>query len=291
MQEDYGATIRDLSELYPFREELISQLSQELTQANTRGVLCDISVLGLVVARRANIPSILVENFTWDWIYAGYVEADERFQRFIDYLRPLYHTATLRIQAEPICVPVEGALKVPVLARPIRTNPEITRQALGVPITAPLVMCTMGGIPGEFSFIPALREQRDIFFILAGTETSQTLPNNVRAIPHSTHLYHPDLVAAADAVVGKVGYSTVAEAYYGRTQFLYIPRRRFAESKTMERFVSRELCGIEIEPDQFDDGSWLSRLSSILKKPVGLDSSAKAPAEPIVRAVERLMMS
>ena len=36
---------------------------------------------------------------------------------------------------------------------------------------------------------------------------------NVILLPANTDLYHPDLVHAADAVVAKLGYSTVAETY------------------------------------------------------------------------------
>lgn len=291
MREDYDATIKALTALYPFREEFVSGVSENLRHGGVRGVLCDISVLGLVAARQAGIPSIIIENFTWDWIYARYADEDPRFQRFVDYLRPLYYTATLRVQAEPICVPVEGALKVSVLARPIRNRPDAIRQELGIPTGASLVMCTMGGVPGTFQFLPALRAHKDIFFILAGTEPSQDLPSNVRAVPHSSNLYHPDLVAASDAIIGKVGYSTVAEAYYGRTQFLYVPRRRFAESEVMEQFVTRELCGVEIEQGSFDDGSWVARVPSILRKPAELPENTSGPEDPVVRAVERLMLS
>ncbi|MEZ4565570.1 MAG: hypothetical protein R2860_00930 [Desulfobacterales bacterium] len=44
------------------------------------------SLLGIAVAERSGIFSVLVENFTWDWIYADYVSTDRRFEKHIDLL-------------------------------------------------------------------------------------------------------------------------------------------------------------------------------------------------------------
>lgn len=130
-----------------------------------------------------------------------------------------------------------------------------------------MILCSMGGVPGSFSFIPRLASQPDVVFVLAGCEVFAGVPKKVRAIPHRSEFYHPDLVAAADAVVGKVGYSTAVEAYYGRTQFLYLPRPLFAESAVMERFVAAELCGRPITVEQYADGSWIDDLSCTLELP------------------------
>jgi UDP-N-acetylglucosamine:LPS N-acetylglucosamine transferase len=152
-----------------------------------------------------------------------------------------------------------------------------------------MVMCTMGGVPGDFSFMPKLAEVKDVLFVLAGLEPLSPPPPNVRAIPHTSNLYHPDLVAAADAVVGKVGYSTVAEAYYGRTQFLYIPRPRFPESRVMEAFVSRELNGIEIPQSDFETGSWASHVKELLTPPPQKDISPDQTAGSLLRALESIL--
>ena len=289
IQEDYDATIRALSELYPLRDSLIASLGAELRAKDTRAVLCDISVLGLAAARHADIPSVLFENFTWDWIYNGYLDVEPRFATFIEYLRPLYDLATVRVQAEPVGVPRENAITVPPLARPIRSAPESVRDALKIPRSAPMILCTMGGVPGEFSFVDALGAHPEVFFALAGINVSEKLPRNVRAISHTSSLYHPDLVAAANAVVGKVGYSTVAEAYYGRTQFFFLPRPRFPESKVMENFVSQELCGVRIPPDDFQSGRWVATLLHNLKAPSPLTIDAGLRDTRVAGAVQRLI--
>jgi hypothetical protein len=267
MVEDYEGTLTALSEIYPLRESVTREVASTLQKQNVALSICDISVLGIEAATLASIPSVLIETFTWDWIYSGYSDVAPRFQYFIDYLKPLYTRASLRIQTEPVSVREDAAAVIPPLARPLRAAPGEIRKQLVIPEEAPAILCTMGGVPGDFPFLSQLGKHKGIYFILAGTEPSTTLPKNVRAIPHASPLYHPDLVAAADAVVGKLGYSTVAEAYYGRTQFLYLPRPRFSESAIMEEFVSKELNGKAIEAIAFETGAWLADLHHLLESP------------------------
>jgi hypothetical protein len=267
MVEDYGATIEALGRLYPLSSELVSEIASFLSSRAVGVVLCDISVLGIEAAYKAGIPSVLIENFTWDWIYSGYVDVEPRFARFIDYLGPLYGQATLRVQAEPVCRRSNDVAVVSPIARRRRAAEGVVRELLGITSDATVVLCSMGGIAGKFSFVSRFESQPDVVFVLAGCEPSCDLPRNVKAIPHRSDFYHPDVVATADAVVGKVGYSTVAEAYFGRTQFLYVPRPLFAESEVMERFVQAELCGCPIAPDCYEDGSWIEDLPHTLEPP------------------------
>lgn len=294
MDENFDATIAALEDLYPLRDTSIEKCAAILKSLDIQAVFNDISVLGIAAANRAAIPSVLIENFTWDWIYAGYIDQEPRLKKYIDYLKPLFDQATLRVQSEPVCVPSPTSRTVPPLARPLRASKGSVRHSLQIPDSAPMVMCTMGGVPGDFSFIPTLAESKDVYFVLAGLEPLSALPSNVRAVPHTSHLYHPDLVAAADAIVGKVGYSTVAEAYYGRTQFLYIPRPRFPESRVMETFVTTELRGVEIPHADFETGVWALNLKEILAPPppkaVSPDQTASAllkSLESVVRHPER----
>jgi len=53
-------------------------------------VVSDISPMGLLVAETAEIPSILIENFTWDWIYQGYPTYQQEFSALIEELQQRY---------------------------------------------------------------------------------------------------------------------------------------------------------------------------------------------------------
>lgn len=43
--------------------------------------------MGIVVAQKARVPSVLIENFTWDWVYENYVSADFPADQHVDYLK------------------------------------------------------------------------------------------------------------------------------------------------------------------------------------------------------------
>jgi UDP-N-acetylglucosamine:LPS N-acetylglucosamine transferase len=80
-------------------------------------------------------------------------------------------------------------------------------------------------------------------------------------------IYHPDLVAACDGVIGKVGYSTLAEVYQAGVPFGYIRRPRFRESAPLAAFIDREMVSMEITGEQFRDSSWLDRVSELCRCP------------------------
>ena len=74
-------------------------------------------------------------------------------------------------------------------------------------------------------------------------------------------------MAAADLVVGKVGYSTVAETYHAGRSFAYVQRPAFRESATLAAFVDRHLDSWELSPEQLHSGAWLETLPPLAVGP------------------------
>ena len=79
LQEDLPATLERLEAFLPFDQALVKDLSAQVQELACRLIVCDIAPLGIAVAAQAGLPSVLVENFTWDWIYAGYLDSEPRF--------------------------------------------------------------------------------------------------------------------------------------------------------------------------------------------------------------------
>ena len=73
LNEDLPQTIAALDKFLPFDPILIARLADQLVETDCRLVVCDIAPLGIAVAKAAGIPSVLIENFTWDWIYEAYI--------------------------------------------------------------------------------------------------------------------------------------------------------------------------------------------------------------------------
>jgi UDP:flavonoid glycosyltransferase YjiC (YdhE family) len=267
LREDIPLTLHRLEQFLPFNDKLISDLAARVTKLKCALVVCDIAPLGIAIAREAGIPSALVENFTWDWIYKGYVQEDARFKQYIAYLRGVFRSADHHIQTEPVCDYWNAALVTPPVSRTPRTSRKEIRGQLGIPQRAKTVLITMGGIPEQHSFLGRLREIKNVSFIIPGTHRSIRQPDNLILLPHRSQFYHPDLMNAADAVIGKAGYSTVAETYHAGIPFGYVQREKFREAAAMARFIQKQMRGIEITAAQFESGAWVSTLPDLLALP------------------------
>ncbi len=267
LREDIPQTLKRLKEFLPFDRALVSELGQRVTRLNCKLIVCDIAPLGIAVARAAGIPSVLVENFTWDWIYAGYAKHDSRFNKHIKYLRAIFRSADYHIQTEPVCDYWRANLSTPPVSREPRTSRKEIRKRLEIPQHAKTVLITMGGIPERHSFIEQLTQVKRVHFIIPGASQSIRIQANLILLPHRSKFYHPDLMNAADVVIGKAGYSTVAEAYHAGIPLGYIQRDKFRESKPMAVFIQKQMRGIEIPATRFKNEEWLAVLPNLLNLP------------------------
>jgi hypothetical protein len=268
MQEDLPATLRKLDAFIPFDPVLVSGLAQEVRQLGCALVVCDIAPLGIAVAHSAALPSVLVENFTWDWIYAGYLRQEPDFQKYIDTFAQLFHSASFHIQTEPLCAPDSSAsLRALPASRPARTRRADTRRRLEIPESAKAVLVTMGGIPENYQDLDRFSRFNDIYFIIPAGSTKNEFKQNFRLMPHHSDFYHPDLMFACDAAIGKSGYSTTAEAYYAGVPFAFISRADFREAAPLAKFILSEMNGLEIQAEAYQDGTWIERVPDLLAMP------------------------
>ena len=266
LDEDLPATIRRLSGFYPIDPGLISQLSKEISVLGCRCIVCDIAPMGLAVAEESGLPSILIENFTWDWIYAGY-STESGFDKYIKILSEWFSRATDHIQTQPVCAPGLPKLTTSPVSRPVLTPRNKIRQQLDIPQDSSAVLITMGGIETAFDYLLSLEHWDEYYFIIPGGSDRAIFKQNLRLLPHHSGFYHPDLVAASDAIIGKLGYSTLSEASTAGIPYGFIPRNSFRESVPLTAYVAQNMSGLEISETDYARGSWLHRLPDLLSQP------------------------
>lgn len=267
LREDIPATVERLDEFLPFRPAQVNGLAQEVKRSGCRAIVCDIAPLGIEVARVAGIPSVLVENFTWDWIYEGYADTDNRMSEHASYLSRIFQSADHRVQTEPVTVYHPAGLLTPPVSRKIRTPRPEVRQKLGVPESASLVLITMGGMETRHTFLDRLKEIERVYFVIPGGSSREWRDGNLLLLPHHSSFFHPDLINACDAVIGKLGYSTVAETYAAGVSFGYVPRPQFRESVELAAFARSQMNAVEIPDGEFERGTWLGNLDEVLARP------------------------
>ncbi len=286
LEEDLEATCRALQKWLPFDEALIQHLSDQVNRLGCHLVICDISALGIAVARKAGIPSVLVENFTWDWIYAAYGSAFPEMNGFANDLKKQYDQADMHIQTEPLCNEIDGAIRLAPISRSPKTPPSIIRNQLNIPSHAKMVLVSMGGVPDRFRFLDQLPEAIAPFIVIPGSKHPAVSHRKVIQLQAHSRFYHPDLLAAADLLIGKAGYSTVAEAYHAGVPFGYVARSQSPESPALEQFIETHMVSRPISAETYSDGRWLQKLPELLKlhkkidcKENGADKAARLIAD------------
>ena len=268
LRADLPATVERLAGFLPFASKNVGALAAQMNSLGCRAILCDIAPLGIAVAQAAGVPSVLVENFTWVDIYAEYVEECPALLPYSEQMADWFAAADFHIQTTPVCQPaITATLTVPPVSRDPRTARAAVRAQLSIPAGAPLLLITMGGVDFQHSYLERLGEYPGVHFVLPGNHTVADAPPNVHLLSPRSGIFHPDIVAASDGVVGKIGYSTLAEVYAAGVPYGYVPRPRFRESDVLSAFVEREMAGFPIHADELSDGRWIERVPDLLALP------------------------
>ena len=261
----------------------VGELASKLQKLGCSVVIADISPLGLAAAASAGIPSVLVENFTWDWILLNYPDGTSRLRRHGRRMIEIFASANLRIQADPVCEPSPTAVSVQPVARSPKTGRETVRASLGVPTDEPMIVVSMGGVPWNYGDFSDFDHSDGAWVVVpGGSDRVAQRRGRFLMLPFHSDFFHPDLVAASDLVVSKLGYSTVAEAYRAGTALAYVGRPRFPESPILAQWVEEHMVAAEIGEDALRDGAWLAAATELLEDP------RRKPDEPngAVRAAE-----
>ena len=89
---DEAETVRRANAFYATFDDRVAHEAALLAEQGVRLVISDAPPLACAAAARAGIPSLVISNFTWDWIYSGYSE----------YVRDATHRPSSRRSARPI---------------------------------------------------------------------------------------------------------------------------------------------------------------------------------------------
>ncbi|MBT4223325.1 MAG: hypothetical protein HOD72_02555 [Opitutae bacterium] len=259
---DLPSTLRELDEYFPLSDAIIDDLANKIKYC--RFVLCDVSVLGIAVAKRAGMRSVLFENFGWDWIYESFLNDEPGFSNAIRQISDLYEKVDLRIQTEPLCQRIENLDMVPPVSRKPRRLRQETRDLLGIPDVKKLVLVSRGGNPENFQFIQGLKKYPHIIFLFAGGVPEARREDNLIFLPFKTEFFHPDLVHSADLVIGKAGYSMISEIWASGIPFAYILREGFRESPILDSFLCKKVPSKRILDHEFESGGWIHALDAML---------------------------
>jgi L-arabinokinase len=249
---DIEETARSAAAFYRDFDRRVGVEAARLRESGARLVIGDVPPLACAAAQAAGLPSVLVANFTWDWIYAYYPEFESLAPGVVDRIGAAYSSA-----AKALRLPISGGFEsvaavtedVPFIARRSTSDPADTRRLLGFERGQRLVLSSFGG------YGLTLPYDR-----IAGSGLAVIAP----ALPPPHGLKYEDLVAASDLVVSKPGYGIVSECVANRTPLLYASRGRFAEYEVMRTEMPRLLRCRHIETEDLLAGNWRDGVEALL---------------------------
>lgn len=257
---DIGKSCTALSSFYPLKSGTVQDIAGRITDCSI--ILCDISPMGIAAGKAAGIKSVLIENFTWDWLYEPFARENPEIQPYIDYLKQLYSEADIHIQTEPVCYVKDCDLRCGPIYRHGGKNTKVINNTIDNS-DRKKVLITLGGIPTETVFFEKLRNYSEYFFIISGQQKEERIGNNILLLDRMNTPYHPDLINFADLVVFKSGYSTLAECFQSGTSCIYVRRDNFKESQVLESFARKNLNSVSISEHEFSTGDWLDFIEDI----------------------------
>lgn len=262
---DLDETVNQLKEFVRFDSQDFTFCERLVRRKKHDLLISDISPLGLELGFKTGVPNVLIENFTWDWIYQIYTETESDFLPIIEVLEKSYSYANLRLKVTPFCDSKTGSIKTPPVSREVIHTPEEIREKLKIEQGMKVILLTTGGITKRFDLLNKMKRQKDVVFITSGDIQKTTLDKNIISIPMKSDFHYPDLVNAVNLVVGKAGYGTIAECWSTNTPLLGCYRASFRESEVLLDFASKELEHDKLTVNDFEKMDWMDTASSIMK--------------------------
>ncbi|KAF5456554.1 hypothetical protein F2P56_026024 [Juglans regia] len=218
-------------------------------------VVSDVVPVACRAAADAGIRSVCVTNFSWDFIYAEYVMAAGNHHRSIVWeIAEDYSHCEFLIRLPGYCpMPAfRDVIDVPLVVRRLHRSRKEVRKELGIGEDVKLVILNFGGQPAGWK----LKEEylpSGWLCLVCGSDTQDLPPNFVKLAKDA---YTPDLMAASDCMLGKIGYGTVSEALAYKLPFVFVRRDYFNEEPFLRNMLEYYQGGVEMIRRDLLTGHW-----------------------------------
>ncbi|KAL3502183.1 hypothetical protein ACH5RR_036632 [Cinchona calisaya] len=238
------------------RDSILATEVEWLNSIKADLVVSDVVPVACRAATDAGIRSVCVTNFSWDFIYAEYVMAAGIHHRSIVWqIAEDYSHCEFLIRLPGYCpMPAfRDVIDVPLVVRRLHKPREQIRKELGIGEDVKVVILNFGGQPAGWK----LKEEYlppGWLCLVCGASDSQELPPNF--IKLAKDVYTPDLIAASDCMLGKIGYGTVSEALAYKLPFVFVRRDYFNEEPFLRNMLEHYQGGVEMIRRDLLTGHW-----------------------------------
>lgn len=247
------------------RASILSTEVEWLKSIKADLVISDVVPVACRAAADAGIPSVCVTNFSWDFIYAEYVmEAGYHHRSTVWQIAEDYSHCLFLLRLPGYCpMPAfRDVIDVPLVVRKARRSREEVRKELGVSDDTKLVIFNFGGQQASWTLKEESLPPGWICLVCAASP-KQVFPPNFKRL--AADVYTPDLIAACDCMLGKIGYGTVSEALAYKIPFVFVRRDYFNEEPFLRNMLEYYQCGVEMIRRDLLTGHWIPYLERALK--------------------------
>lgn len=263
---DVGASLAAHEDFLSRWDETVRSEAGVLASLGAAAVASDAGALPLEAAARAGRPSVLVSNFSWDWIMEPWAVEDARWEAV-----RARHAAACAEASLFLRLPLGGdapacrrTVDCPLVVRAPRLSKSEAFAALGLDPEdpRPIVAFSFGGIGWDGSALRFERPLEDFRFV-AYVPKPAGLRCGWTQLPKHSPLRHCDILSAADAVFTKPGYGTFSEVLAAQVPALVVPRTDFRESALLTDSLARLGRMRLIAREDFEGGRWEHGLASL----------------------------
>ena len=272
------------------RKTIFKEEVEWLLSRNIHFVCSDTVPVACRSAKLASIPSAVVSNLSWDHIYAHFlddVSTDSEVKMYADMIGTItedYKCAEFLLRlpgSHPMpaydgggggggganCIQSSEVLDMPFVVRKARKTKEDVRRELGINEDTKLLLLMFGGLSGDVSWKLDNESLPDKWVCAVCSAIWPTCLDgdgdggggrrgDENFLRLDRDVYLPDIIEAADVVLGKIGYGSVSECICHRTPLIYVPRKNFAEEKYLKALLSKFNTCTEMSSEDFRSGKW-----------------------------------
>ncbi|XP_052209525.1 L-arabinokinase-like isoform X2 [Diospyros lotus] len=200
-------------------------------------VVSDVVPVACRAAADAGIRSVCVTNFSWDFIYAEYVmDAGNHHRSIVWQIAEDYSHCEFLIRLPGYCpMPAfRDVIDVPLVVRRLHKSRKEVRKELGIGDDVKLVILNFGGQPAGWKLKEEYLPSGWLCLVCGGSDNQELPPNFLKLAKDA---YTPDLIAASDCMLGKIGYGTVSEALSFKLPFVFVRRDYFNEEPFLRNML------------------------------------------------------
>jgi hypothetical protein len=279
LEIDVAATWAEHARFHTGWEQKVMDEARTIRSAAPDLVLSDISHLAIDAGVAAGIPTVGLCNLSWDRVLTLLLSASEPARpdhlAVVRQIEQSYGLANLMIRPAPgITLPAfRKVVDVGAIAGTGGSTEAGLRRAVGADPAERVVLIAFGGIALDSLPFDQLERLRGYRFIVSGPT-----PKGSSRIFSASALPFPfdSLMASADLIVSKPGYSTIVESVVRDKPLVYVRRYNFADEAALVDYAHRYGRAAELSLDDFTSGRWELALDAASRAPEPAESPLPA---------------